>query len=92
MDIVLALAGKEELLRTVEDLVGKCTEQENDVESKMNGFKMFLSFVETEGAERILELIESKIPDKSEWEAKWREFENKYYQYKVWPENSDQDM
>lgn len=66
MDTVLGLARSDELLRTVEELVGNYNEGQNDFVSKMEGFKMFLRFVETEGAERLLELIESKIQEKSE--------------------------
>ena len=50
----------------VEELVEKYNEEDKDFESKMEGFKMFLSFVKADGVERLVELIESKITDKSE--------------------------
>ena len=66
MDIVLGLAGQDEVLRAVEELVGKHKEGDEGFVSTMQGFKMVLRFVETEGAEKLSELIESEIAEKSE--------------------------
>ena len=66
MDIVLGLAGQEEVLRAVEDLVRKLTEEDGDFVSSMRGFKMLLCFVETDGSEKLTELIDLKITEKSE--------------------------
>ena len=66
MDIVLGLAGQDEVTRAVEELDGKHNEGDEGFVSTMQGFKMVLSFVESEGAEKLAEFIDSKIAEKTE--------------------------
>ena len=61
MDTILSLAGHDSAAGVVEEFVEKGEEEGNDLVTTLEGYKLFLNFIESDSKGRIMELIQSKL-------------------------------
>lgn len=61
LDTILSLAGHDSAAGVVEEFVEKGEEEGSDLVSTLEGYKLFLNFIESDSKGRIMELIQSKL-------------------------------